>query len=409
METDVMTRLFYLCLCLLMLPGCSPRQEATGVPQSAATNEQPSAVTPNPETVAAIEAAFGIVERDAVGTVVGVDLARARSSVDDTVLQAALAIPGLKKLRVAGNGISRETLVNIASQTKMQELFLQDTVLQDDDLAKILSALPELKRLTLRRCAKVTDRAAESFTEVTGLRNLALIEMNLGRETLEALARSQTVTALDVRDCSRLTPEDYALIAGMTQLTDLKIGGFAVSDKTLESVSQLPNLAGLTLEDTMVSPEAFANMLETARWKEKLAQLVLSRDMTLFDDALPPIQKLPKLKRLAVNGMMVTGAFLEKLAENESVRPKLETLSLRMSLLNVDGAKALQKYRELKSLDLSGVAMTLELAEIVATLDTLETLNLSDCRLTDQTVKPIRDMTSAKKLILTGNPLASNR
>jgi len=394
--------------------GCSPSIEQTETPVlSNIVVGQPDQQTVDSPVLETITSAFGGIERNDQGVIVGVDLAQARSSVNDEALNAVLAIRGLKKLRVAGSGISRETLVKIADQTKLEELFLQDTVVNDDDLAVILAALPNLKRLTLRRCANVTDDIAESFLArndrqeyLHGLRNLALIEMNIGRTMLETLVGSSSITALDLRDCSRLTPEDYALLAEMSQLVDLKIGGFGINDKVPEYVSPLPNLTGLTVEDAMISPDAFARMLETAAWKSKLTQLVLSRNTMLFDVGLSPIQNLPKLTRLTINGMMVTGTFLDKMAEDENTRPKLETLSLRKTLLTVDGAKALQHYRELKSLDLSGVAMTEELVEIIATLDTLETLNLSECRLTDEMVKPIRTMPNVKSLILAGNQIS---
>jgi hypothetical protein len=394
----------FMGLCLFVLSGCTPNIEQANAPTPPQTAVVSQAITQ--EVIEAVENAFGSIDRNAEGTIVGIDLAQARSSVSDEVLNAALSIRGLKKLRVAGSAISRETLTKIAGQTQLEELFLQDTVVQDDDVAAILTALPELKRLTLRRCANVTDHAAEAFLAKNNLRNVALIEMNVGREILETLAHSRTISALDVRDCSRLTPEDFALVAGMTQLVDLKIGGFGINDKVLEYVAQLPNLTGLTIEDAMISPDAFAKMMETAAWQSKLVLLVLSRNMTLFDAGLLSIQNLPKLKRLTVNGMMVTGAFLEKLAENENTRPKLDTLSLRKTFLTAQGVMALKKYRELKSLDISGVAMTDELVEMIVMLDTLETLNLSECRLTDEMVKPIRSMSEVKTLILTGNPIA---
>ncbi|MCL2623910.1 MAG: hypothetical protein FWD31_09625 [Planctomycetaceae bacterium] len=374
---------------------------------------QPDQQTVDPQVLEIITGAFGGIERDNGGTIVGVDLAQARASVSDEVLNAALTIRGLKKLRVAGSGISRETLVKIADQTKLEELFLQDTVINNDDLAVILAALPQWKRLTLRRCANVTDDVAESFLarngrreSLHGLRNLALIEMSIGRTTLETLAGLSNITALDLRDCSRLVPEDYALLADMPQLVDLKIGGFGINDAVLKYVAPLPNLTGLTVEDAMISPDGFARMLETAAWKSKLTQLVLSRNSMLFDDGLLPIHHLPKLKRLTVNGMMVTGRFLAPPANDESRLPPLEALALRKSLLTGEGAMTLRKYRELKSLDLSGVAMTEELVEIIATLDTLETLNLSECRLTDEMVLPFRRMPGVKSLVLTGNPLS---
>jgi hypothetical protein len=396
-------------LCLFTFAGCSSNIEQTETPLQSTVVEQQTAgqQTVDPQVIATIESAFGSMERRHDGTIVGVDLAQARSSVNDEVLNAALTIPGLKKLRVAGNAISRETLLKISGQTHLEELFLQDTVINDDDLAVILPAMPELKRLTLRRCVHVTDQAAELFLAQSSLRNLALIEMNVGRKTLETLTGSQTMTALDLRSCSRLTPEDYALLVKMPQLTDLKIGGFGMDNSVLEHVAQLPNLTGLTVEDAMISPDALTRMIETAAWKGKLTQLVLSRNTMLFDVGLAPIQSLPKLRRLTVNGMMITGTFLIQMAENESMRPKLESLSLRKAFLTVEGAKALQQYRELKSLDLSGVAMTEELVEIIATLDTLEALNLTECRMTDEMARPIRNMPNVKSLVLADNPMTN--
>ena len=322
------------------------------------------------------------IERDAHGTIIGVDLARARSSVNDEVLNAALTIPGLKKLRVAGNGISRETLVNIGKQTELEELYLQDTMIHDDDLAVLFATLQPLKRLTLRRCMNVTDAAAESLRQLCALpetrraMNLALIEMNLGRKTLEVLSASPSrITALDLRDCSRLAPEDYALLRAMPQLTDLKIGGFGINDVVLESVGTLPNLTGLTIEDAMITPGAFSSLLETAAWRTKLTQLVLSRNMTLPDNSLLAIQHLPNLKRLTTNDMTITGRFLISLAENEESRPRLETLSLQKTLLSADSVKALLKYRELKSLNLTGVALSEEMNEALAALDGVEVID----------------------------------
>ncbi|MDR1384150.1 MAG: hypothetical protein LBJ67_09935 [Planctomycetaceae bacterium] len=355
-----------------------------------------------------IESAFGEVERDKNGTVIGVNLAKERSSVSDDVLHTSLQIPRLKKLRVAGGAITSKTLQQIAEQKNLEELYLQETPIQDGDLAIILPKLSQLQRLTLRGCNNVTDQCAESILALLRLRSLALIKMNLTRQGLEKIIKSQTITALDLRQCSALTAQDYTLLAKMPQLSDLKIGGFAVEDSVLETVTQLSKLTGLTIEDAMISSDGFAKIAANQNWTQNITLLVLARDTMLFDAGLEPLKNFPKLKRLSINGMMITGEFLAVLAVEESKRPKLETLSLQRSLLTPEGVAALKNYRELKSLDLTGVTMTQDVAKTITALETLETLNLSDCQLDNEIIQPIRNMKSLKTLILNGNPLLQN-
>jgi hypothetical protein len=222
---------------------------------------------------------------------------------------------------------------------------------------------------------------------------------------LEKIVESKRITALDLRQCSRLLPEDYSLLTRMTQLTDLKIAGFSIDDSVLETVVQLPKLSGLTVEDAMISPEGLAKITANSTITEKLTSLILARNTAIFDTGLESLKNLHRLKRLSVNGMMITGEFLAILAVEESKRPKLETLSLEKSLLTPEGAAALKHFRELKSLNLTGTVLSQEIAEIIAALETPEILNLSECQLDNEMLKIIRNMKSVKTLIIIGNPL----
>jgi Leucine-rich repeat (LRR) protein len=316
-----------------------------------------------------------------------------------------LQLHGLKKLRVTSGSVTPETLRQIAKQTDLEELYLQDTQIRNIDLAEILPKLSQLQRLTLRSCNNITDHSVESIISLPKLRLLALIRMNLTRQGLEKIVESKRITALDLRQCSQLLPEDYSLLIRMPQLTDLKIAGFSIDDSVLEIVTQLPELHGLTIEDTMISPDGFAGMTANPKMAEKLTSLVLARNSTLFDASLETLKNFHRLKRLSVNSMMITGEFLNALAAEESKRPKLEILSLEKSLLTPEGVTVLKKFRELKSLNLSGVALSQELAEIIATQETLEIINLSECQLDNEMLKTIRNMKSVKTLILAGNPL----
>ena len=347
-----------------------------------------------------IEAAFGVVERNAEGTIIGIDLARDRASATGNVLEAALSIPHLKRFRFAGGNTTPASLSGLTKQRELEDLFLQDVPIRDADWKPLLDGHPKLIRLTLRRLSHLS--AAELGTlprRLPALRNLALIEMDVSGGSLAEIAKSETLAALDVRLCSRLTAEDYRPLKSMPKLIDMKIGGFGITDEVLAVIASLPLLRGLTIDDALITAAGFEKFATEFASADKLETLVFSRNSALFDDSLVPIRKFPNLKRLTVNGMMVTGAFLDRLAEDETTRPKLQRLSLRKAFLSEAGMSALKKYPELRILDLSGVALTPELIEILTTLEQLEELDLTDCGLDKDALQQIESTLSLKRLV----------
>ena len=338
-----------------------------------------------PEVEKRVESAFGIVERSAEGIIIGVDLARDRSSATDDVLKAALSIPNLKRFRFAGGNVTAESLSGLKTQRNLEELYLQDVPISDSDWKPLLDGHSKLSRLTLRRLPNLSDAELGALPRrLPALRNLALIEMELTRTSLTDIAKSEVLAALDVRHCGRLTAQDYDCLRSMPKLIDLKIGGFGITDEVLSVIAPLRLLRGLTIDDALITPEGFAKFATEFASADTLETLVFSRNMPLFDDALIPIKKFPKLKRLTVNGMMVTGTFLERLAEDEATRPKLQRLSLRKTFLSAEGIAALKKYPELRILDLSGITLTPELLKIVLALEHLEELDVTDCGLDEE-------------------------
>ena len=67
---------------------------------------------------------------------------------------------------------------------------------------------------------------------------------------------------------------------------------------------------------------------------------------------------------------------------------------MRKSFLSEDGAVALKKYSELRSFDLSGVALPPNLVELIASLDQLEKLdvNVLELEVTNLSANRVRDL-----------------
>ncbi len=365
------------------------------VPPSPKISVQATVETKAAETL--IESAFGAVERDEHGTIIGIDLARERVSATDEVLKAALSIPNLKRFRFAGGSVAGESLAGLKKQNELEELFLQDVPIRDDEWKTIIHGIPKLSRLTIRRLPNLSDAELGLLPErIPALRNLSLIELELSGESLSKISRSEILMALDVRHCGRLTPDDFRCLAEMKKLVDLKIGGFAVTDDVLTAIAPLQALRGLAIDDALVTSEGFERFASNFESADKLETLVLGRDMSLLDDSLCSLKKFPRLKRLAVDGLMLTGSFLERLAEEESTRPKLERLSLRKTFLTEEGARSLKKYRELRVLDLSGIAVTPEIVDVIVALEHLEELDVRNCGLDDDSLRRLQKI---KRLI----------
>jgi len=395
---------FGIFFVLLFVSGCQEKSSQQPSDGRKETGKPEPAKVEHPEVLRKIEQtvkqAGGKIERDASGTIIGVNLAAGRVSVTDEILQQALLIPNLKSFSVVGSRLSPQAFSGLKNQPKLETLFLQDVPLDDRELDEMISLVPALRRLTLRRLNRVGESGMMSALRDLQLQSLALIEMSPTRPILEKIAESPGLTALDLRFCSNLTKDDYALLGVMKQLTDLKIGGFAVDDSVLEIMPTLQNLRGLSIEGSSISGNGLAELASHEAWAAQLELLVLNRNTAVYDAGLASLCSFHGLKRLTVSDMMVNGDFLQALAETESIRTQLETLSLPKTYLTAENAGILTRFPNLKKLDLSHNLITPDLLETIAGLDALESLNLTGCRLEETALEPIRRMKSLKTLII---------
>ncbi|MCL2744846.1 MAG: hypothetical protein FWE67_13440 [Planctomycetaceae bacterium] len=247
-----------------------------------------------------------------------------------------------------------EEKTSVVQSPELTGLLLKDMDFSDAEftaalkLAGALKSSPQLKQLTLRRLPKITF-----IPKIDTLRNLSLIELNITGKMFDSILEMKDLTALDLRFCCGITPEQYKRLNLLPKLKDLKIGGYTVNDEVLKTITPLPNLTGLTLDDTAVTAKGLADYIERSPSAKTLQMFVLNKG-TLTDDDLLPLNRLPKLTRLVVSDSMVSGSFLGKWAADETTRPKLNRLSLKNTLLNEENAEHLKKYKELSETILTG-------------------------------------------------------
>lgn len=257
----------------------------------------------------------GIVFDDA-GFPVQIDLASERVFADEELVRAALLFPNLRSLRLAVSSVPLPTLAELAAFTELEELFLQDAALDDAGLSTLLGAMPNLRRLTLRRLNGVTDDAIDAIVGRKNLEVIALIEMNqLTGTGLEHLASVPQLRSLDLRNCGRLAAEDFIRLNAFKNLVELKLGGPAVNDEIADVIRVLPRVHSLTIEDAEISTVFLEKLASDEATAERLRTLAFARSFGVTDEALTSIGQFANLETLSLRDIMVSGEFLADLSE----------------------------------------------------------------------------------------------
>ena len=379
-------------------------------------NEPPSVVQVEPVepieamVAEAVKKCGGLIVRDAkTGRITEVDVAANRSSVDDASFAAIVQLTGLKKLSLSGGALSEEPLKKLQSLTSLEELLLVDTNTTDDDLAVLCQNLKNLRRLTLRRLTKLSDQGLKSLHSLKELRNLALLNLLIGGPGLESVTSLTSLRALDLRGCNQLNSEDYQLLAKMTALTDLKIGGASVNAEVLRTIATLPNLTGLTVEDATVTADLWEELFANPRWSESMTSLAFARMYSVSDRVLEKLAHFTKLKSLSLRAAPVRGSFVGNLPSDSPLLTNLQTLGMTKNYASAEEILQLKRFKNLKKLDFSVTPMTLEKIEALSTLDQLEVLMLAECQLTDEMVEKLAPLQNLSVLEIEGNPSLTDK
>ena len=165
--------------------------------------------------------------------------------VDDDSLQVvATHFPKLKKLRVAASQVSDEGAKHIASLSNLVELDISENSLLYDTGLEHLKAMKQLKKLNCYRL-QITD---DGVAHLAGLTNMEWLNLdNIGY----------------------LSDDGLPYIKDMSKLGFLHIGSNAgITDSGLEHLKPLTNLKDLKVTRTTVSEEGAAELKKTLKETE---------------------------------------------------------------------------------------------------------------------------------------------
>ncbi|WP_144059347.1 hypothetical protein [Rhodopirellula sp. SWK7] len=338
---------------------------------------EPTALTSDQlKAIELIESAGGVVVTDESGMPISIDLVGNRVFADVSLVRAVLGFPKLRKLLLGLSTVPAENVVELRQLGNLDELMLQDASISDDELGNLLSGIPKLRRLTLRRPSRLTDVAAALIDKhCPDLEVLAVIEMNqLTGKGVADLSKLAQLRALDLRNCNALVADDFRSLRLFGKVRDLKIGGPQVDDTAMELVAMSSEIVSLSIEDAAVSAEGLKRLAEHEGFSSRLQSLQIVRSYGVTDEALTVVTRFPNLKTLALRTLMITGGFLDSVAEPLP----LETLILTDGYLTDQSIEQLPKaFPKLKSLNLRGNSGVSESNEVFRQMKSLTDLRVT--------------------------------
>ncbi|HEV3339250.1 MAG TPA: redoxin domain-containing protein, partial [Pirellulales bacterium] len=262
---------------------------------------------------------------------------------------------GLSATKITGRG-----LVHLSGLKKLKTLALDSTDVAQADLA-LLEPLQSLEHLRLYTKHNTTDVAAEHLARLKSLRTLS-DHLCLTDKGVALLAKMPHLEQLMLND-EGITDASAPHIARMKSLKWLWFQDCPITDSTLDAIADLPNLEYLLISHTRVTGDGFAHFHGTPSLS------ILDIDFSPAEEQPPvagprphlrEIGKLTQLKDLRVSGKGLTGGDLKDI---EGLMD-LEALDLSSPLENEgvsvddEGASVLAKLQSLKSLEISNGVLT---------------------------------------------------
>jgi len=272
-----------------------------------------------------IEAAGGVVVRDAEGNVTGVDL--------------------------RGTWITDSDLRRLNQLPKLNTLDLSLTHITDQGMQEIKS-LPGIVELNLRFCEYVTDEGMAAIKGWKRLRRLNIHGTKTSDTTLEHISGITTLESVNVGSIM-LTDVGLERLTTLPNLKELTMGGNELGDAGLQALRQMPTLTYLDLSGRQGTDSNVWAISMSDVGLEAVLTLKNLRELRFGCTAIGV--GVEGAKFAEVSAMSVTPVWLDKMRSFT----KLERLRLQgCDRLNDDSVKTLVAMPALQEVDLKGTAIT---------------------------------------------------
>lgn len=259
----------------------------------------------------------------------------------------------VERLDLGRYALVNEEIHHLSHWDQLRDLSLYGNSRVDDKAFAELPRWPTITRLNLAK-TNVSSEVLSLLPSYPKLRHLELSHQSLSNASFLTL-RDCPIESLALR-YARLDNAVFSEIVQLGGLKELQLTGLSIGDSTCKLLQSLPSLERLSLSSTKISSTG-------VRWLGPLSQL----------------------RHLDLSQTLISGGGLEAL----SAFPKLESLDLSETKARSRDLQFLEG-RSLKTLMLRGLKLSPRNVEMLANMQSLKTLSLWGCGLTDGQLHHLR-------------------
>jgi hypothetical protein len=202
--------------------------------------------------------------------------------------------------------------------------------------------------------AEVPDAGDKEFAMLAKMPSLSVLSLTGTKATgqaIKSLAASKSLESLDISGASGLTDDDLKPLSGHARLRVLNLSEIPLTDAIADVIVSLPKLEELSLVGTKITG---ATIQRLADENPNIKSLSIGSDQ-ITDDVIPLIAMFSNLEFLQIKQSAITGESLAALSH----LPKLKMVRLT-NCANVtnDGILQLANVPALYHLDVSGTQFT---------------------------------------------------
>jgi hypothetical protein len=336
------------------------------------------------ELVRAIEAHGGTIGRDGSGRIVEISLARSWAA--DADIERVAELKTLKRLDLSLTYISDRGVERLKQLAQLEDLNLYAAEFITDAALAFLRGHRQLKTLNLRG-TDVTDTSLAYAAELPNLKSLDI-------------------------SFTQITDVGMEHLASLTQIEELNLGGNKISGGGLHVLKLLPRLKKLSFYGIQRrnagwcwAPVLTDLELETIGLLGGLEDLNLGLGVGLGTPRpsdLGPADGEAECR--IAGGTRITDLGLSKVAQ----LVKLRQLDLSGASITANGVKALAQLPELRHLSLWNAAgVDDSAATALATLGALTSLDLSNTKVGDETLRRLTKLSTLRKLYVSETQVTS--
>lgn len=335
-----------------------------------------------------------------------VQLIASRIELDDNGFARISRLSGLQHLDVSSNPLTSAIGDSLARFRELQYLWLSHSPDIDDVLMSEVAKLPRLEQVGIWSTA-VTDRGLSELAGSRSLRAVYAGHIGITDQGVAALVALPTLRALrlnsypqEVRQEGRQYPEltDHAIdaLCNRPELELLDLSAAQISDEGLGRLARhLTHLRRLVLDHTPITSKGLLHVSEFdsledlrcyhlygdgARFDDSVAISLsgmnslkaVRADVSLTDEGVIALAKLPSLETLNLSGGGITDASMPNVAAMRA----LNDLSIQHTRVTDEGFALLQGSRTIRRIHVTRNRMTTQCIETLATMPNLKQAGL---------------------------------